>query len=34
VVGLFPRGAYGYDEDDPEYVPELPPAWARVVEIG
>ncbi|MEU4732907.1 VWA-like domain-containing protein [Streptomyces sp. NPDC023588] len=36
VVGLFPRlGAGGsWDEDDPDYVPTAPPAWARVVEIG
>ncbi|MFI6638722.1 VWA-like domain-containing protein [Streptomyces sp. NPDC050504] len=35
VVGLFPRpypeGGY---EDDPDYEPQLPPDWARVVEIG
>ncbi|MFJ6833855.1 VWA-like domain-containing protein [Streptomyces sp. NPDC091209] len=36
VVGLFPRGGSddSYDEDDPDYVPDAPPAWARVVEIG
>lgn len=36
VVGLFPRprAAPSYDEDDPDYVPDAPPAWARVVEIG
>ena len=36
VVGLFPRQhTYRpYDEDDPEYVPDRPPAWARVVDIG
>ncbi|MGV9881515.1 vWA domain-containing protein [Streptomyces sp. NPDC003006] len=36
VVGLFPRqGADGsWDEDDPDYVPDLPPDWARVVDIG
>ena len=33
VVGLFPR-EHRYDDDDPEYVPDAPPAWARVVEIG
>lgn len=37
VVGLFPRlhedGA-SYDEGDPDYVPDTPPDWARVVEIG
>ncbi|MBT2450747.1 hypothetical protein J7F03_27485 [Streptomyces sp. ISL-43] len=36
VVGLFPRGraADSWDEDDPDYVPDSPPAWARVVDIG
>ncbi|MEU9136825.1 VWA-like domain-containing protein [Streptomyces sp. NPDC048404] len=34
VVGLFPRGHGSCDEDDPDYVPDAPPAWARVVEIG
>ncbi|MGW4911967.1 vWA domain-containing protein [Streptomyces sp. NPDC004270] len=36
VVGLFPRHRTGtsYDEDDPDYVPDEPPAWARVVHIG
>ncbi|MCP3757515.1 VWA-like domain-containing protein [Streptomyces sp. TBY4] len=36
VVGLFRRaGSDGsWDEDDPDYVPDSPPAWARVVEIG
>ncbi|MFF3851048.1 VWA-like domain-containing protein [Streptomyces sp. NPDC002328] len=36
VVGLFPRplSAGSWDEDDPDYVPDRPPAWARVVEIG
>ncbi|MFJ9022811.1 VWA-like domain-containing protein [Streptomyces sp. NPDC102259] len=34
VVGLFPRGSASYDEEDPDYVPDSPPAWARVVEIG
>ncbi|GHF67831.1 hypothetical protein GCM10018790_52260 [Kitasatospora xanthocidica] len=33
VVGLFARPA-GYDEDDPDYRPESPPEWARVVTIG
>jgi predicted metal-dependent peptidase len=33
VVGLFPRPS-GYDEDDPDYVPDAPPDWARVVTIG
>ncbi|MFE2417858.1 VWA-like domain-containing protein [Streptomyces hokutonensis] len=36
VVGLFPRRYETgvYDEDDPDYVPDTPPDWARVVEIG
>ncbi|GAA5216390.1 vWA domain-containing protein [Streptomyces thinghirensis] len=36
VVGLFPRHGTGgsWDENDPEYVPDSPPDWARVVEIG
>lgn len=36
VVGLFSRtwSDSSYDEDDPDYVPDEPPAWARVVEIG
>lgn len=34
VVGLFPRGRASWDEDDPDYVPDSPPEWARVVEIG
>lgn len=34
VVGLFPRQGGPLDEDDPEYVPDTPPAWARVVTIG
>ncbi|WP_089156383.1 vWA domain-containing protein [Micromonospora sp. NBS 11-29] len=33
VVGLFPR-AGRWNEDDPDYVPDLPPDWARVVTIG
>jgi predicted metal-dependent peptidase len=33
VVGLFPRNR-SWNEDDPDYVPESPPTWARVVEIG
>ncbi|MFC3895418.1 VWA-like domain-containing protein [Lentzea rhizosphaerae] len=33
VVGLFPRDRR-YDEDDPDYEPDAPPEWARVVEIG
>lgn len=36
VVGLFPRQyrAGSDNEDDPDYVPDSPPAWARVVNIG
>ncbi|WP_329531196.1 VWA-like domain-containing protein [Streptomyces sp. NBC_01450] len=36
VVGLFlrERAAGAQDEDDPDYVPDSPPAWARVVVIG
>ncbi|MGW4276125.1 vWA domain-containing protein [Streptomyces seoulensis] len=34
VVGLFPRPAGAADEDDPDYVPDTPPSWARVVTIG
>ncbi|MEW1777020.1 VWA-like domain-containing protein [Streptomyces sp. NPDC086777] len=36
VVGLFPRqyGGTGWRENDSDHVPEAPPAWARVVEIG
>ncbi len=34
VVGLFPRERRAsWREDDPGYVPDRPPAWARVVEI-
>ncbi|PWI14899.1 hypothetical protein DI272_12545 [Streptomyces sp. Act143] len=34
VVGLFPRPALGGNERDPDYVPDTPPSWARVVTIG
>ena len=36
VVGLFPRPRTtgSWDEDDPDYTPDSPPDWARVVEIG
>ncbi|MEV7978245.1 VWA-like domain-containing protein [Streptomyces sp. NPDC086519] len=36
VVGLFPRRYSGTsgEKDDPDYVPDAPPAWARVVDIG
>ena len=33
VVGLFPRQRPA-GEDDPDYVPDSPPDWARVVTIG
>ncbi|MDO3646610.1 vWA domain-containing protein [Nocardia mangyaensis] len=33
VVGLFHRER-SYNEADPDYVPDRPPDWARVVEIG
>ncbi|GAA4952220.1 vWA domain-containing protein [Actinoplanes utahensis] len=33
VVGLFPRESF-VNEDDPDYEPDLPPSWARVVTIG
>lgn len=34
VVGLFPRPARAVDEENPDYVPDAPPPWARVVTIG
>jgi len=36
VVGLFPRAraTHRRDEDEPLYVPDSPPEWARVVTIG
>ena len=36
VVGLFPRhpAARSWDESNPDYVPDSPPGWARVVAIG
>jgi predicted metal-dependent peptidase len=36
VVGLFSRPDSGqeWDENDPDYVPQTPPEWARVVAIG
>ncbi|MEU6713792.1 VWA-like domain-containing protein [Nonomuraea sp. NPDC046802] len=36
VVGRFTRGrvARSWDENDPGYVPDAPPDWARVVDIG
>ncbi|SDW41162.1 Predicted metal-dependent peptidase [Amycolatopsis xylanica] len=33
VVGLFPRRRQP-DENDPDYKPDVPPAWARVVTLG
>jgi predicted metal-dependent peptidase len=33
VVGLFPRSLPS-GEDDPDYVPDTPPAWARVVTVS
>ncbi|MFD0372745.1 VWA-like domain-containing protein [Streptomyces sp. NPDC127114] len=34
VVGLFPRDTAYVNENDPDYVPDAPPDWAHVVEIG
>ncbi|MFG2834306.1 VWA-like domain-containing protein [Streptomyces zaomyceticus] len=37
VVGLFPRAGSGHGswiENDPDYEPDTPPDWARVVTIG
>ncbi|MET9605931.1 VWA-like domain-containing protein [Streptomyces sp. NPDC006512] len=36
VVGLFARqrGNGSLDEQNPDYVPDTPPEWARVVQIG
>ncbi|MCD9875962.1 vWA domain-containing protein [Streptomyces guryensis] len=34
VVGLFPRQGTSWDEEDADHVPDRPPAWARVVDIG
>jgi predicted metal-dependent peptidase len=33
VIGLFTRSRPS-DEDDPDYVPDMPPDWARVVTVG
>ncbi|WP_405584977.1 DUF2201 family putative metallopeptidase [Streptomyces sp. NBC_01190] len=33
VVGLFPRSTRPVDEENPDYVPDTPPPWARVVTI-
>ncbi|WUO24275.1 VWA-like domain-containing protein [Streptomyces sp. NBC_00287] len=34
VVGLFPRPAGAVNEANPDYVPDTPPSWARVVDIS
>ncbi|MGW3709238.1 vWA domain-containing protein [Streptomyces albogriseolus] len=34
VVGLFPRPPRRTDEENPDYVPDTPPEWARVVTVG
>ncbi|MBE1536376.1 vWA domain-containing protein [Actinomadura algeriensis] len=34
VVGLFPRPASAVNEDNPDYTPDHPPHWARVVTIS
>jgi len=34
VIGLFPRRGRSFSEDNPDYVPDTPPAWARVVTVG
>ncbi|WP_432170482.1 vWA domain-containing protein [Streptomyces sp. 1222.5] len=34
VVGLFPRTGRTLNENNPDYRPDTPPAWARVVTIG
>ncbi|MGW4032595.1 vWA domain-containing protein [Streptomyces sp. NPDC004838] len=34
VVGLFPRPARAVDEENPDYAPDTPPPWARVVTIN
>ncbi|MGW7310725.1 DUF2201 family putative metallopeptidase, partial [Streptomyces sp. NPDC054835] len=34
VVGLFPRASGSAKEDDPDYTPDAPPVWARVVPVG
>ncbi|GGN69660.1 vWA domain-containing protein [Nocardia rhizosphaerihabitans] len=33
VVGLF-RREHAWSEDNPDYIPDTPPTWARVVDIG
>ncbi|HEY4455848.1 MAG TPA: VWA-like domain-containing protein [Pseudonocardiaceae bacterium] len=34
VIGQFARRRQAWDENNPDYVPDTPPGWARVVEIG
>ncbi|WKE70588.1 VWA-like domain-containing protein [Streptomyces sp. WP-1] len=34
VIGLFPRPPRPTAEENPDYVPDTPPPWARVVTIG
>ncbi|MFJ5924728.1 VWA-like domain-containing protein [Kitasatospora sp. NPDC092948] len=34
VIGLFRRPSSAVDEDDPDYRPDQPPEWARVVQLG
>ena len=34
VVGLFPRPARDPEEERPDYLPDTPPPWARVVTIS
>jgi predicted metal-dependent peptidase len=34
VVGLFPRPVRVAEEENPDYVPDTPPPWARVVTIS
>ncbi|MBL3671096.1 hypothetical protein JL475_35215 [Streptomyces sp. M2CJ-2] len=34
VVGLFPRPARAVDEENPDYAPDTPPPWARVITIS
>lgn len=34
VVGLFPRPATAVDEENPDYAPDTPPHWARVITIN
>ena len=34
VVGLFPRPTRPVNEENPDYIPDIPPPWARVVTIS